>query len=123
MTNTFIDLTQLTAPQVDNIIDPTTGKVVTTVYSTAGKLHRTNGPAEIHYDSNGQPWAQIWAQNGKWHREDGPAAMYKQHPKPQGAAAIAANGKYIAEWHFNGEYKDSHVLDEATFNKHWHKVT
>lgn len=119
----YVDLTQLSKPQITPIMHPQTGQLVSLIYSQNGQLHRTDGPAEIHFDTNGQQWAQIWSQNGKYHREDGPAVMFKQHPIPQGQAAIDAQGKFMAEWHFNGQKQAAAFLDPITFNKHWHKGT
>ncbi len=38
---------------------------------TAGRLHRTDGPAYV-----GASGLQIWSVHGKEHREDGPSSMW-----------------------------------------------
>ena len=48
-----------------------TDKYGTIRYSTNGKLHRIDGPAEIY--ANGD---QFWYQNGLLYRTDGPAVIY-----------------------------------------------
>ena len=83
------------------------------IYTKNGQVHREDGPAII------TDWSQEWFQNGVVHRADGPAMMYKQHPQPRGEMAIKAGGKNIAQWHFNGEYQEMAILDDATFSKYW----
>lgn len=104
----FIDLTQSKKAAVTQVGD-------FTIHTEGGVVHRTDGPAII------TPYSQEWYVNGKPHREDGPAKLYAQHPQPKGEVAQAANGKNIAEWYFNGEYQTSAILDQPTFDSHWHK--
>ena len=42
-------------------------------YFIAGKLHRENSPAVIHYHYNGNIGIEQYYMNGELHREDGPA--------------------------------------------------
>lgn len=40
-----------------------------------GKLHRTDGPAEIEYNAQGQVIKETWCINGEVHRVNGPAII------------------------------------------------
>jgi len=71
-----------------------------------GKLHRTDGPADIRADGS-----QCWYLNGKQHREDGPAVIRAngsqfwwlngQLHRTDGPAVIWADG--TQNWWLNGE--------------------
>ena len=104
----FLDLTKMNQPEITTYDSPF-GLV--TIHTKGGVVHREDGPAVTHGD-----WAQEWYVNGKAHREDGPAKLYKTHPMP-----TAPGLQNIAEWHLNGQYQMNALLDDATFNKHWHK--
>jgi len=104
----FLDLTQGNKPQITKIGDMT-------IYTTAGKVHRTDGPAII------TSWSKEWFIDGVTHRDDGPAKMYLKHPKPSGKESISNGGKNICEWYFNGVYSNFGVLDDKTFQEHWNK--
>jgi hypothetical protein len=113
----YLDLSKRNEQKITEITHPVTGQVIMVVHTKGGVVHRDDGPAAIHYDANGNPWAQEWYVNGIAHRDNGPAKMYLNHPKPQGYES----GERICEWYFNGQYTDSAALDHPTFHQHFHK--
>ena len=83
-------------------------------YNSAGKLHRTEGPAVER--ANGY---KAWYQNGLRHRTDGPAVVFSDggkewyqnglYHRTDGPAVEYTDGQ---EWWINGE-----ELSEAEFNQ------
>lgn len=120
-------LKNLSVGKCTEVKHPVTNLLVMKIFTLNGKVHRDDGPAMIHYDTEGKVWAQEWYCNGMAHREDGPAKLYLKHPQPQGKMAIEANGERIAEWYRihpetgKQDYYSSGVLNHETFMEHWHK--
>ena len=86
-----------------------------------GKLHRADGPAEIHPDGY-----QAWCINGKRHRTDGPAVIYQdgtQHwyqngqlHRTDGPVIILPDG--TQEWWINDEKINNRkiTINQMKFN-------
>ena len=70
-------------------------------YNSAGRLHRTDGPAVEH--ANG---TKEWCQNGCLHREDGPAV-------------VCENGR--REWFLNGvlHRTDGPAVEHGLISREW----
>ena len=49
------------------------GTPQTAEWREKGRLHRTDGPAEIRYYPDGTIESEEWWKDGQWHRTDGPA--------------------------------------------------
>lgn len=94
------------------------------------KLHRTDGPAYIEYDSNNTIWKEEWHIDGQRHRLDGPAGIIRSLSKNtlcnywfnkgiihriDGPAfcQFDANGKLLIEhWYVNQIYISKEWLTE-----------
>jgi hypothetical protein len=103
-----VDLTQIMGPKITSY---QSAHGLVTIHTKGGVVHREDGPAITTGD-----WAQEWYVNGKAHREDGPAKLYKTHPVP-----TAPGLKNIAEWYSEGVYQTNALLDDKTFQTHWHQ--
>ena len=60
-----------------------------------GRLHRTDGPAEIHYYPDGTIQAEYWWQNGEPYRDGAPArTLYNENGSIKNERWLNQNGQY-----------------------------
>lgn len=114
------------------IRDPKTGNVAIERFYVNGKIHRDDGPAEIHFGESGRIVFMAYYKNGRMHRDyrDGPALIIRdevtgrveeegyfssgtphRHPA-DGPAKIyyPKEGPVQHEHHYRGNYVDGDLV-------------
>lgn len=110
------DTVTATIPEpVETVHRAKDGRVTSQAWTLGGKLHRTDGPALVEYDSSGEVVREQWLQHGKRHREDGPAVTEYRADGTKESDWYYQNGKEHREdgpsyvyYHANGTMPQSH---------------